>query len=102
HQEEPPPDVRALNPHIPPDLANILTKLLAKDRDRRYQTPEQLVRDLLAVAGALGLRSVSPEGLVWLSGARPTRWERHLVWVLPAAAFALLIMGLLWGTQELS
>ena len=40
---------------------------MAKDRDRRYQTPEQLVRDLLTVAGALGLRSVSPEGLVWLS-----------------------------------
>jgi serine/threonine-protein kinase len=27
---------------------------MAKDRDRRYQTPEQLVRDLLTVAGSLG------------------------------------------------
>ena len=67
HQEEPPPDVRTLNPEVPNELARILNKLMAKDRDRRYQSPEQLIRDLLTVAGALGLRSVSPEGLVWLS-----------------------------------
>ena len=95
HQEEPPPDVRALNPPVPPDLASILVKLMAKDRDRRYQTPEQLVRDLLTVAGSLGLRSVSPEGLVWLSadaarrpgsgtwsGASP-RWPSRLIVVGP-------------------
>ena len=61
HQEDQPPDVRELNPDVPQDLASILVKLMAKDRDRRYQTPEQLVRDLLTVAGALGLRSVSPD-----------------------------------------
>ena len=44
HQEDAPPDVRTLNPSVPPDLAAILTKLMAKDRDRRYQTPDQLSR----------------------------------------------------------
>src|SRR5262249_59891207 len=33
HQEEPPPDVCALNPLVPRDLATILMKLMAKDRD---------------------------------------------------------------------
>src|SRR3954466_15522374 len=47
HQEDAPPDVRQLNPEVSHDLASILVKLMAKDRDRRYQTPEQLVRDLL-------------------------------------------------------
>ena len=42
HQEEAPPDVRSLNPQIPVELANIIVKLMAKDRDRRYQTPEHL------------------------------------------------------------
>ena len=83
HQEEPPPDVCTLNPLVPPDLASILVKLMAKDRDRRYQTPEQLVRDLLTVAGTLGLRSISPEGLVWMSATAPAAWERHLVWGCP-------------------
>src|SRR5919202_6832599 len=32
HQEEPPPNVRSLNPLVPPELARIITKLLAKDR----------------------------------------------------------------------
>jgi serine/threonine-protein kinase len=100
HQEEPPPDVCALNPQVPPDLANILFKLMAKDRDRRYQTPEQLVRDLLTVAGTLGLRSISPEGLVWMSASAPAAWERHLVWALPAVAFALVMSALVWWSGD--
>jgi hypothetical protein len=100
HQEEPPPDIRKLNPAVPDDLASILVKMMAKDRDRRYQTPEQLVRDLLTVAGSLGLRSLNPEGLVWMSPAtRPApAWARQLVWGVPALAF-LLILGVMafWG-----
>ncbi len=99
HQEEPPPDIRKLNPAVPDDLASILVKLMAKDRDRRYQTPEQLVRDLLTVAGSLGLRSLNPEGLVWMSpsplGPRPA-WARQLVWGVPALAFALILGAMAW------
>ncbi len=100
HQEETPPSVRALNPHVPVELANVLSKLMAKERERRYQTPEQLVRDLLLIAGSLGLRSVSPEGLVWMSASRPPAWERHLVWGFPVLAFALLLLALFWWGQD--
>src|SRR4051794_16797879 len=100
HQEEPPPDICTLNPLVPPDLANILVKLMAKDRDRRYQTPEQLVRDLLTVAGAMGLRSVSPEGLVWMSSARAPGWEWHLVWALPSLALMAVVAALVWWGQD--
>jgi serine/threonine-protein kinase len=68
--------------------------MMAKDPRRRYQSPEQLVRDLMLVAGAMGLRSVSPEGLVWLA-AQPDRvsfWERHLAWMV-TAALLLVIAG---------
>jgi serine/threonine-protein kinase len=99
HQEEPAPDVRALNPAVPPELAAVVLKLMAKQRERRYQTPEQLVRDLLQIAGSLGLRSISPEGLVWLAAAPAPGWERHLVWSLPVVALILVVAGLGWWGQ---
>ncbi len=96
HQEERATDIRKLNPAVPDDLAAIGAKLMAKDRDRRYQTPEQLVRDLLTMAGSLGLRSTNPEGLVWMAPApaAPPAWIRHAVWAVPATAF-LAIFGAL-------
>ncbi|WP_233579090.1 serine/threonine-protein kinase [Tautonia sociabilis] len=101
HREEPAPDVRVLNPAVPADLSAIVLKLMAKDPDRRYQTPEQLVRDLLTLAGALGLRSISPEGLVWMNAApRTPGLERHLFWSLPAAGLALVVGVLLWLGRE--
>ena len=54
----------------------------------------------MPVAGALGLRSVSPEGLVWLSSEAPPSWERHLVWGLPALVFVLIVSGLAWWAQD--
>ncbi|WP_197446188.1 serine/threonine-protein kinase [Tautonia plasticadhaerens] len=101
HREEPAPDVRGLNPAVPADLAAIVLKLMAKDPDRRYQSPEQLVRDLLTLAGALGLRSISPEGLVWMSAApRAPGWERHLFWGLPAAALGMIVATLVWMGRD--
>ena len=43
-----------LNPAVPVELAGIISRLMAKDRDRRYQTPEHLVRELLGIAGIVG------------------------------------------------
>ncbi len=100
HQEEPPPDVRSLNASVPADLAAILLKLMAKDRERRYQSPEQLVRDLLLVAGSLNLRSLSPEGLVWMDATPPPSWERHLVWGIPTLFFSLILLVLIWNGQQ--
>ncbi len=100
HQEEPPPDVRALNPAVPDDLSAILVKLMEKDRERRYQTPEQLVRDLLTMAGKLGLRSVSPEGLIWMSATTPQTWMRHLVWAIPGFLLTAIVAVLVWWQES--
>jgi len=97
HQEEPPPDVRELNPSVPPALARVLEKLLAKDRDRRCQSPEQLVRDLLGVAGRAGL--ALPHFEVPASQVERPAWERPLVLLTPLG-FALLAAGLyVWGRE---
>ncbi len=102
HQEEPPADVRALNPAVPVELATIISKLMAKDRDRRYQTPEHLMRDLLTLAASIGLEP--PHQMVpnWLSVASRPTWEHHLVWLLPALGFLVVVSGLVWWGRELS
>ena len=100
HQEEPPPDIRSLNPAVPPELARIITKLMAKNRDRRYQSPEQLVRDLLTIAGRLGLAVTPAEQHAWMAATHRVTWERHLVWFFPALAFLVVVAGLVWWGGE--
>src|SRR5271165_2295835 len=100
HQEEPPPEIRGLNPAVPAELAKIITKLMAKDRDRRYQSPEQLVRDLLAIAGRLGLAVTPAEQHAWMAANHRVTWERHLVWFFPALAFLVVVAGLVWWGRE--
>ena len=100
HQEEAPADVRTLNPAVPVELAGIITKLMAKDRDRRYQTPEHLVRDLLGVAGSSVWRRRPSRVPSWLEDGHRPAWEPHLVWLVPVVGFVVVVMGLAWWGRE--
>lgn len=96
HQGDEAPDPALKNPEVPESLSAVVRKMMAKDPRRRYQTAELLLRDLMLVAGSLGLRSMSAEGLVWLSSQtpRPPFWERNLAWMTMVAAL-LVIVGYL-------
>jgi serine/threonine-protein kinase len=48
---EEPADVRKFNPRVTAATAAVLERLLAKDPDRRHQTPDELLSDLLALEG---------------------------------------------------
>jgi serine/threonine-protein kinase len=100
HQEEAPADVRALNPAVPVDLAAIIARLMAKDRDRRYQTPEHLVRDLLSVAGKIGLATASGPLPAWLEHGHRPAWERQLVWLVPVFGLVIAVLGIAWWGRE--
>jgi serine/threonine-protein kinase len=102
HQEDAPADVRMLNPAVPVEISSIIAKLMAKDRDRRYQTPEHLVRDLLGIAGALGLAVGSPASGAWHHDGHRHTWERHLVWLVPAAGLAAVVAALAWWGRDLA
>ncbi|HEX5575412.1 MAG TPA: serine/threonine-protein kinase, partial [Gemmatimonadales bacterium] len=47
HLTEPPPDVRTIRPDVPPDLANAITKALAKRPEERWQSSAEM-QDVLA------------------------------------------------------
>jgi serine/threonine protein kinase/tetratricopeptide (TPR) repeat protein len=49
--KEPPP-VNSLNPDMPKALDPVMAKLLAKDRDQRYRSAEDLLADLEALSGS--------------------------------------------------
>ena len=62
HTDPVPP--RKLNPSIPLKLEGIILKCLAKNPDERYQTGEDLARDLgelRTVSTSMGLKSAAPE-----------------------------------------
>ena len=46
HQSEKPPRPEDLNPQTPPQLGAIILKCLEKDREKRYQSTEEVCRDL--------------------------------------------------------
>jgi serine/threonine-protein kinase len=48
---EPPPDLRDINPKVSDECWEILSKLLSKDANDRYQTPSELINDLLTLQG---------------------------------------------------
>ena len=46
HAEVDPPDIRGLNADVPEGLVVVLSKMLAKKPEDRYQTPAELIKDL--------------------------------------------------------
>jgi serine/threonine protein kinase len=47
HIEAEPPDIRQLNPQVPERLTAVMRRMLAKKPDDRYQTPAELLDELL-------------------------------------------------------
>lgn len=99
HQGDVAPDPAQKNRRVPPPLSAIVRKMMMKDPRRRYQSAEQLVRDLTVLASALGLQSISPEGLVWMASqtSRPSFVERYLGWIVSLSALLLVVAYLEFG-----
>jgi TolB-like protein/Tfp pilus assembly protein PilF/predicted Ser/Thr protein kinase len=66
---EPAPDPRALNPQIPEDLVRLVLRCLEKEREKRYQTTDELLSDLAVVEAAL------PSADRAVAGRPPTKYK---------------------------
>ncbi len=82
------PDASAKNPLVPQSLSHIIRKMMDSQVENRYQRPEDLVRDLLPLASALGVPSRT--GL-WAEMAPPRfSWAEHRGWILALSLLAVI------------
>ena len=99
HQGDAPPDVRNYQPSVPPNISQIIQKMMAKDPRSRYQSASDLVDDLTEVAKMIGLRPVGTGSLIWqlpLKG-RFQPYLRHLPWLVPMTLFCIMAVLLYRG-----
>ena len=96
HHGDPPPDVRQVRADLPEQADDILQKMMAKDPDNRYSDPNDLISDLLALAGQLGLQPSGLGGKEWLPKPSPkvSYIHRHMPWLASVAALACLLIAL--------
>jgi serine/threonine protein kinase len=106
HQHLWPLDPRELNPLIPDEVAAVLARMMAKDPDRRYQTPAELIAHLKGVAERLRLPidAVASDSAVQAVLADPNVLPAPprlpLGWVLAAAGVAVAIAALIIATAD--
>ncbi|HUG89671.1 MAG TPA: protein kinase [Planctomycetaceae bacterium] len=94
HQAKDPPDAAVKNATVPPELSAVIRRMMASEPRRRFATAEDLLRHLLPIAAAMGLRGLHPEGLVWVKppSLRLRFWERHAGWMASAAVLVTLVL----------
>ncbi|MFO0821254.1 MAG: serine/threonine-protein kinase [Pirellulales bacterium] len=86
---ESPPALQKLNPAVPADVVTVVQKAMAKEREERYSTAEELAADLRRfLAGQPTL------------ARRPSRWDLTTKWVarrakLVTACLAIVVCALL-------
>jgi serine/threonine protein kinase len=94
HQHVKPLDPRQIVPDLPAEVVVILDRMMAKQPRDRFQTPQQLVAQLVIAARKLGVCPDVPEGILTVEtdlpnppGSRPLLWS-----ALAAAAVVALVL----------
>lgn len=83
-----------LNPQVPPQLDAVVMRALAKDPERRFQSADEMLSELDAVAAG---QPIGQHTAAWEEGLQPveereSRWPRRR-WILLGAV--LLLLGVL-------
>jgi serine/threonine-protein kinase len=102
HQTDAIPDVRELRPDVPDLVAAVLTTMLAKQPQERFQNPAELCAalgqciDEVGVAAPPVVFAAYPGRLHWMP--RATWWRRHAPWLAPVILLLLSVaaLGIKW------
>ncbi|PQO38647.1 serine/threonine protein kinase [Blastopirellula marina] len=104
HSGEEPPDPREFRPELPDEVVQILSRLMAKNPNDRYQKPGELIAAALIVIDELGLAAPNVTSAVYVptTEQRNTLLERHLPWVMPVAILLVIcfVADVIWSAQD--
>ncbi|HVJ86570.1 MAG TPA: serine/threonine-protein kinase [Caulifigura sp.] len=101
HHSPEPPDASARSADVPPELSDVVRKMMAADPAARYATADELVADLISVATELGVRPASPTSGIWTtSDTRAPRDRVRAGWGWLGAFVALIV--LVWSVDRSS
>jgi serine/threonine protein kinase len=95
HQERMPVPLAEIRPGLPRELTAVLERMLAKDPAQRYQTPAEVARDLVSVAGlppSLGGQPSATSGQPVQEAE--SRWQKAnaRLWRLPRLFAGLTVL----------
>ncbi len=103
HQSDPPPDVRELRPDVPDVIAAVLTTMLAKRPEDRFQTPVELSAALTSCIEDLGLTPppVALPGYMGSWSPPASWWQRHVPWLVPFVCLIVivLVLAVVWHRE---
>jgi eukaryotic-like serine/threonine-protein kinase len=102
HSSDTPPDVRLFRPDIPDEIVTLLTRMMAKKPEQRFQKPTELITSIVQISQrhdfnfdpGSTMRFIQPTaeiqaGIIW--------WQA----LLPLAiAFGILLLVTLWPTND--
>jgi WD40 repeat protein/serine/threonine protein kinase len=93
HTEREPSSLRELRPDLPPGVARLVQRMMAKSPDDRYQTPDEVCDALAPFAGQTVVIDPSPRRTK-RAGMEPRGTRR---WSIAAAAVLLALVGIVAG-----
>ena len=65
HSGKQTPDLAHINNRVPQEIAAVVLTMMKTDPDDRFQTPAELLTELIEVATDIGLQGVPADGIVW-------------------------------------
>lgn len=104
HQGDEAPSIQNFRSDVPRQLVDIIMRCMAKNREMRFQTPQDLSKALIAVAEDQGMRPSGYSMSKWYmpSISRLLVWKDRLWWAIPIVALIIVIMILdtLWKPNQ--
>jgi eukaryotic-like serine/threonine-protein kinase len=96
HNSERPEDLQIHRPDVPDDIVDVVNRMLAKQPSQRYQTPAELMSELLLLAQKYQLTKLTAPVELWTETktTETARWERHLPWIAPLAILLLSVLAM--------